>query len=723
MGLYTIKRGLILLFFAIFISLAGCGGSGSDADDGSAIGETDGNSDYSNEGNNEANGDGELSDCSPLSGNNIFYVDKNSGCGSCDDTRTRDANSIETPWCSINAGIELMGSGDTLVVKAGTYYETVNLPTAEASTPFTFRSYPNERVILSGARQITDWQADSENVYVATISWLPKVLFVDTEPQTLAREPDEGFWSATSVYNDPVDNGTNIIYDTNHLSTFSEDLSGATIFVWTDYGQTQFWEDIVSLSNNDSSVSFIKSSSYMQLNGGDQYWFENQPSLIDQPGEWAVVENGDQYQIYFWPPQITDLNNVLGSYERTAVIQGNSIENVNIDGFEVWGSNMYGIQLFTGNNLSVSNCVVHHIPRYGLYLRELTNSSVTNNISNYNQYGVSVSHSDTILIAQNEIGHNTFDGLTVTWDSHNVTVANNYIHHHFLWGHPDNMQTYRNVTNLTIRDNLFLAGGQNIMMEETDGVEISGNVIIGSNSMSIISGHANTEDVTIAKNTISQCRYGCILFTGNDHEIYENIFLAGDSDAVFQLPEGTTYTADYNLFYVSDDEWAETEAVLHALGQWNLTLEQFQALTGEDQNSIVGNPQLANMPAYYSVIDTDRNHEMTHNMIYLAYETTYFNIGDIIELNFDGVARTITALGDYSITFTPALDSLTFREMLVANWHDNLNLQLDATPLATSPANGNGIDGGDIGSTVNVIEYQQGDFNGDGQRDIPIWSL
>ena len=714
------KAKLILSLALLIPALAiqGCGGGGS----GSTETNTNVATDTNNIGSEEyIDKDAEASGCTPLSGDSVYYVDKNNLCGSCDDNRAMEKNSIETPWCTINSWISDLGADDKLVVKAGTYFESVSLPGGASGAPFIFKAYPNEKVILNGARIINGWSNYQGNIYTATIDWEPNQLFVGDELQTLARIPNDGYWSATSVTNPAEGETTSIITDTVNLSGFSADVSGADLFIWARSGEVQFTMPVESFNNQANQISFTRTNQWLTLTAGDRYWIENQPSLIDKPGEWAVVENGQQYQIYFWPSSIQDLQETLGSYETRYVLSSTNVNNVVIDGFEVTAGGNFGIRLYGGDNLTVTKCISHHNYGHGINLRNLSNSTASKNISRYNSFGITNSYSENMLIEMNDIGYNYNDGLTVTHSSNNVTVDRNYIHHHTLWGHPDNMQTYRTVTNLTISNNLFVSGGQNIMMEETDTVNITGNTIIGSNSMSIISGHGNTDNVTIANNTITQCRYGCILFTGNTHDVRENIFVGGDSDTVYTVPNGTDYSGSDNIFYTSDYRWNQSQVILHALGQWNLTIDEFSALTSQDQNSIAANPLLTNLPAYYSVIDTSRNQEMSYDTIYLAYQTVNFDVGDIIELNFDGIARTITAKGDYSITFTPALESLTFRELLVSNWKDNNNLQLNATPLPTSQTLSMGATDDGIGSKISVQSYQSGDFDMDGDRDILEW--
>ncbi|THB71739.1 MAG: hypothetical protein D6B28_06930, partial [Gammaproteobacteria bacterium] len=95
------KAKLILSLALLIPALAiqGCGGGGS----GSTETNTNVATDTNNIGSEEyIDKDAEASGCTPLSGDSVYYVDKNNLCGSCDDNRAMEKNSIETPWCTIN---------------------------------------------------------------------------------------------------------------------------------------------------------------------------------------------------------------------------------------------------------------------------------------------------------------------------------------------------------------------------------------------------------------------------------------------------------------------------------------------------------------------------------------------------------------------------------------------------------------------------------------------
>jgi len=62
---------------------------------------------------------------------------------------------------------------------------------------------------------------------------------------------------------------------------------------------------------------------------------------------------------------------------------------------------------------------------------------------------------------------------------------------------------------------------------------------------------------------------------------------------------------------------------------------------------------------------------------------------------------------------------IQYKSQAIANWKAKTDFTIDLTPAADSPLRGNGSGGGDIGSTINTVQFMQCDFNGDGVRDVP----
>jgi hypothetical protein len=184
------------------------------------------------------------------------------------------------------------------------------------------------------------------------------------------------------------------------------------------------------------------------------------------------------------------------------------------------------------------------------------------------------------------------------------------------------------------------------------------------------------------------------------------------------MTDGQTFTSDYNLFYTAD---GFAEATVHYDGLWNRTLASYVAASGEDTHSVYANPGFTNAPVSYHMVEELRVDEFTPTRIYMR-DMTGLAIGDHIEIDWDGVVRTVTAVGaDYIEYDIPKPLVVSFKANAVNNWKTNTDYTLDLSLAAGSAGIGLAAGGGDVGSPISVPDFRSADFDGDGAMDIPRW--
>ena len=600
--------------------------------------------------------------------------------------------------------------GDTVVVRGGVYRESVRIPGGEPSRPVTVRAAAGERAIVSGAQIVGGWRRHKGLIFTATLAFRPHRLLLGFEPQTLARQPNEGWWVAASAED-------TALIDPDHLKTLAHDPVGGEAYIWTKHGNTFFTVPVAALDRDKGRLAVTRKSKWMRLSPGDRYYLQNRPGLIDRPGEWAVVAEGAKFRLYYWPAKPADLDRIQAPREPRRAVLVADAKHVRIEGLEVVAAAKYGIEVHGCDDVTVSGCVVHDNGSMGISLRDCRNVTVRRNIAWRNYCGVTLHGVSGAVVEENDIGHNGMDGLIVAWKSADVTVRRNYVHHHLLWGHPDNIQLYRGVKNIRFEDNLLLAGGQSVMMEEAAGGVFKGNMIVGSGAYSVIFGHRNAEDFQIHNNTIAFAGYGCLSLTARGYDLRENVLMTGHSGCIYGARGVKGYTAMRNLLFNASGLTKKT--VLASDKGWHKSLQAFQQATGQEKYSTWADPQFRNAPIGFAVLDSGRLADCTRDTWYLRKGGAPIGRGSMIEINFDGVVRKVTDARDATITVSPGLPRRPTKGWLVSNWGRKTDFSLDLRLRPTSPGATLTVKGGPVGSQIDIAAYRRGDFDADGKRDLP----
>ncbi|MHC4355806.1 MAG: right-handed parallel beta-helix repeat-containing protein [Planctomycetota bacterium] len=548
------------------------------------------------------------------------------------------------PLRTITEALRIVEDGDTVIVGEGVYHESVRVPGGQAGAVVSLKAADGERVILSGSVPVTGWEKYQDDLYTTVLDFQPKRLLVAYREQPMAREPNEGWWIA-----EVADELT--LTDTVNLMGVTPDFVGGHAYIWTIYGNAFFPVPVEYLDRINGTLTVVRESKWMRLGAGDRYFLRNHPSLIDSPGEWAVQEEGDKFRIYFLPAKPADLTNVEAPRETRAILSVSNAGHVRISGIEIAATARNGIEITRSEDVVVSDCIVHNHGYMGMLLRDVSDVTVRHSVFVANSYGLMLYGATGAVLEENEIARNTTDGLVVSWDSSDVSVCRNYIHHHLLWGHPDNIQLYRNVKDISFVDNLLIGSGQSMMMAQSSDGLIQGNTIVGAVSYSLV---VAVDNFQIHNNTIAFSGYGSINLTGQNCDVRENVLVTGHPRTILSTRGSDGYSGDHNLFYNS--RRSTDKRVVASEKGWHRSLVEYQRATGQDQSSAYGDPKFFNAPVCFAVVSTRSVADCSRDTLPLGADALSFKVGDNIEIDFDGVLRKVVGRTATTITFSPSFD-------------------------------------------------------------------
>jgi len=644
-----------------------------------------------------------------------------------------------TAYRSITAAVASASFSATnrnvILIRDGTYRETINLSKSGiAGRPLTLaQATTNDRVVISGMKVLDEWIPVSASVYKNTQMGTNFIsnLYADSRRLLRASEPDTGWWRSTnSQYT--VSNGRYVITfrDTLNLAGLTNDLTGASVEIWNI--TTRFFGTYQIDNFNPATGEIICSSLWEQccdqIEGGILYRLFNQPSLINRPGDWAVVKEGATNVIYLnsvdgvFPSAIESpfLSGPLINIHTQSHIELNGLElagaaqkwNANVNDYVKWSA--HNLYVINAVDIGIYNCIVHSAEQYGMYIRNTRDSVVANCILRKNWFGMMLMNCTNVHLLGNDIGYNREDSLRVFSGSRDCKLIGNYIHHTDDENHSDGMQMGANpnsyVSNITVKDNIFLACGQTVMVTYATNNLWENNMMVGSGSFGINCG-PGAGYYDIFRNTFAFGYYSCLRMPWTDYNVQSNVFFTGQSTPPYTIVGGTNYSGNYNWFYPAPRNPINnffmgidpvTKKVIH-----RLALSELQTLNGQEMNSTVGNPGFSNAPVALLTMDKTRM-ELNSTNTMVLYGEAQVSIGDYVEYNFDGILRTVTDMPDsQTIVVSPALAESPERAHLILVWGTNINYTLD---LRTSTG---------WGSNLSIPDFQAGDFNGDGVRDIP----
>jgi hypothetical protein len=203
----------------------------------------------------------------------------------------------------------------------------------DGRTDVTFMAQPGERVVLSGARELTGtWQHLRDNLWMLPVPeardgrWIFRSLFRGEATLQRAREPDQGYFTVSAVEDD-----RRRLKLQQKLPAAWHDLTGVEVDTTAAW---HFNRQPVAEITEDSilgrrPIGTDVSSARISTKSHSRVWLENALAFADEPGEWFLDSaKGELYYVAaagedpnrerFRAPVLRELVVVRGTAEKLA---------------------------------------------------------------------------------------------------------------------------------------------------------------------------------------------------------------------------------------------------------------------------------------------------------------------------------------------------------------------------------------------------------------------
>ena len=410
----------------------------------------------------------------------------------------KDTNNgtLASPYLTISKAANIAIAGDVVIIREGTYWETVT-PKNSGTTgnPIVFKSYQNEKVIVSAMEILNNWTDDGNGIWKTTVDWnLDQRNFVvhGSTALDLARWPnntDGDRYTLNSLRNQPPNDTAN-----KTLYGGSQDKVDKDAFLlspdipnwnWSNGGSVMFYGDRTG-SGWSTWKAKIKSSSNGRVNfdanknvpwimdfhpPGDygDFYLEGIKQALDYQNEW-YFDSATKTLFVKLPGNIKPNLGALQMAKREMCFNLQGKNNIHIQNLATFGGSI----IIQGNGNKVSGCTVF----YGAMTRGISPGIST---------GVNAifikNNSDNTVIERSEIAYGDGSGV---WDSgKNTVIKNNYIHDFGYSGMYDGPVMARGGgANTKVLQNRIDKGGRDALQITNPGSEVAWNNISNSNLVS-----------------------------------------------------------------------------------------------------------------------------------------------------------------------------------------------------------------------------------------------
>ena len=333
---------------------------------------------------------------------------------------------LSSPFQTIQKCATVSSAGDSCLIRAGVYRETV-----APNSGVSFAPYNSESVTVDGSDPVTGWTPYSGSIYKASITLNPGLLanqvFVGGTMAEEARWPNTGADLLSPTWATMGTGTTTTTVLDSSIPSISGGWAGATIHLWA--GSNPFAHQTGTVtSSGGGSVSFSAINGtlcpYLCAQSGGKYYLVGKLAALDSANEWFY--DAASHQLYLWAPGGGSPSNVSAKQRDLAFdLRGKS--NVGIQGLKLFSSMVFM------DNASIGNIIDGLDARYLSHYTTLPKP--TNLAYSDGDFDVVASHGNdsgiVVLGSNNTVKNSTLvysAGNGIRLGGTNNTATNNLIH-------------------------------------------------------------------------------------------------------------------------------------------------------------------------------------------------------------------------------------------------------------------------------------------------------
>ncbi len=393
------------------------------------------------------------------------------------------------PFRTIQKCADIAYPGDTCIVHAGTYRETVTpARSGYLGAPIIFKGAPGEMVTVSGAEPITNWTRHQGNIFKASLPWdmgkgknqlftQGKMVLEARHPNALdvMEETNPVFVIQSGTYTTTTSPKTAIIKDTVNLTQSAGYWTGAIVHaIWSPRYHAITGE--VTSSGPGQLQMNLNSDPSSDINQNGIYYLIGHMNALDQPNE-CVFDRANQ-SVYLWAPNSVDPNTLsVEAKKRNLAFNLRNRTGIHVKDLSLLSAT---IEMDPDSQFNqLGNLNARHISHYTL----IDESSMGSGTKGIQDSGIILNGTDNVLL-NSEIAYSAGNGVTLLGSRNTVQGCN--IHH----------------VNYVVTEAAAVQTGGVVTYDN----EIS-DCVLSKSGRALIS-HSNAVRLKILRNELFQIRYG-----------------------------------------------------------------------------------------------------------------------------------------------------------------------------------------------------------------------